>query len=181
MNTEQIKDRYTMRDMLQRYGLPQPNKAGFLCCPFHKEKTASMKLYPKDFHCFGCGAHGDIFTFVMRMEGLTFQEAFAALGGGYATNFTARLSIYRAQKRREMQQKTEERLKQKKKLNDLLLAVYRRWLGRLEPLSDGWTDTYNALQYQEYLQELLNDPKKCYEVIKRGKEPEGEHGFNHIK
>lgn len=169
MTKEEIRELYSMKDILKRYGLPQPNRAGFICCPFHKEKTASMKIYAKDFYCFGCQAYGDIFTFVMFMDGISFKEAFAALGGGYETNFSARLKMYQAQKRREMQQKTEEKLKQKKKLNDLLLDVYRRWLDRLEPLSDAWTDTYNALQYQEYLQEVLNDPNKCYEVIKQGK------------
>lgn len=167
MTKEEIKDRYSMRDILDRYGLPHPNRAGFICCPFHREKTASMKIYQKDFHCFGCGANGDIFTFIQFMDGISFREAFAELGGDYENSFSARLKIYQAQKRREMERKTEEKLKRKRDLNFLLMSVYRKWLDRLEPLSDAWTDTYNALQYQEYLYELLNDPEECYEVIKR--------------
>lgn len=162
---EEIKDLYSMRDILERYGLPKPNRAGFICCPFHKEKTASMKIYPKDFHCFGCGANGDIFTFVMLMDGLTFKEAFKALGGDSDNSFSTRKKIYQAQKKREMQRKIEEKLNRKRELNYLLMDVYRKWLDRLEPLSEAWADTYNALQYQEYLWEVLNDPNECYEVI----------------
>ena len=40
MTKEEIKDRYSMEDILLRCGLPQPNRAGFIKCPFHKEKTA---------------------------------------------------------------------------------------------------------------------------------------------
>ena len=165
MTKEEIKDLYSMKDILERYGLPQPNRAGFICCPFHKEKTASMKIYPKDFHCFGCGSHGDIFTFVMLMDGLSFKEAFKMLGGDSEDSFSTRLKIYQAKKKREMQRKAEDKLKRKRELNYLLLSVYRKWLDRLEPLSDAWADAYNALQYQEYLWEILNDPNKCYEAI----------------
>ena len=66
-----------------------------------------------------------------------------------------------------MKRKTEEKLKQKREHNYLLMDVFRKWLDRLEPLSDAWADTYNALQYQEYLWTLLNDPDECYEVIKQ--------------
>lgn len=125
-----------------------------------------MKIYQKDFNCFGCGANGDIFTFVMLMDGISFKEAYAALGGDYENSFSARLKIYQQQKKREMQRKTEERLKRKRELNYLLMEVYRKWLDRLEPLSDAWANTYNALQYQEYLWETLNDPEECYGTIK---------------
>lgn len=167
MTKEEIKDLYSMKDILERYGLPQPNRAGFICCPFHKEKTASMKIYKKDFHCFSCQKNGDIFTFVMLMDGLTFKEAFRELGGETDNSFSTRLKIYQSQKKREMQRKTEEKLKRKRELNYLLMEVYRKWLDRLEPLSDAWCDTYNALQYQEYLWEVLNDPNECYKVIKQ--------------
>ena len=165
MNTEQIKDLYFMKDILERYGLPQPSRAGFICCPFHKEKTASMKIYKDSFYCFGCGFGGDIFDFVKKMDGISFKEAFRMLGGKTDNSFSTRLKIYQAQKKWEMQRKIEEKLKRKRELNYLLMDVYRKWLDRMEPLSDAWANTYNALQYQEYLWEVLNDPNECYEVI----------------
>lgn len=45
------------------------------CCPFHNEKTPSFYVYDDHFHCFGCGAHGDAITFLMRSEGAAFPEA----------------------------------------------------------------------------------------------------------
>lgn len=45
------------------------------CCPFHGEKTPSFYVYEDGFHCFGCGAHGDAITFVMRSDGASFIEA----------------------------------------------------------------------------------------------------------
>ena len=47
------------------------------CCPFHNEKTPSF--YVNDdkqfYHCFGCGAHGDVIGFVMRHDNMSFPEA----------------------------------------------------------------------------------------------------------
>lgn len=166
MTKEEIKDLYSMKDILERYGLQQPNRAGFICCPFHKEKTASMKIYKDSFYCFGCGSGGDIFSFVQEMDGISFKEAYAALGGDYENSFSARLKIYQAQKKREMQQKIEERLKRKREITSMLINIYREYLSRFKPLSDAWCETYNALQYQLYLWEILNDTEECYEAIK---------------
>jgi DNA primase len=46
-------------------------------CPFHQEKTASFAVHPvrQIFHCFGCGAGGDVFKFIMLIENVTFPEA----------------------------------------------------------------------------------------------------------
>ncbi len=51
-------------------------------CPFHQEKTPSFHVDPERglFHCFGCGAGGDVFDFLMRSANLTFMEAARELG-----------------------------------------------------------------------------------------------------
>lgn len=45
------------------------------CCPFHAEKTPSFYVYDDQYHCFGCGAHGDCFSFVMQSQSIPFIEA----------------------------------------------------------------------------------------------------------
>ncbi len=51
------------------------------CCPFHQEKSPSFMVQPEKqmFHCFGCGAGGDVFSFLMRHENMTFPEALKSL------------------------------------------------------------------------------------------------------
>lgn len=50
-------------------------------CPFHKEKTPSFTVSDEKgfYHCFGCGAHGDIFTYIMNTEGLSYKDALERL------------------------------------------------------------------------------------------------------
>ncbi len=54
-------------------------------CPFHNEKTPSFSVNAERgfFHCFGCGAGGSVFNFIMRVEGLTFPEAVRSLAKKY--------------------------------------------------------------------------------------------------
>lgn len=157
MTAEEIKETYSMRDILAKCGLPQPNRAGFIQCPFHKEKTASMKIYDHDYNCFGCGANGDIFTFLQEFYHISFKEAFRMLGGSYAKpSFSTNLAIYKVQQQKKMKEKAAERLRLKKKLNNDLIDIYRKQLEKSEPLSDVWCDCYNALQLELYHHEILN-------------------------
>ena len=50
-------------------------------CPFHKEKTPSFSVHAtrQFYHCFGCGVSGDVFTFVQKIENITFPEAIRAV------------------------------------------------------------------------------------------------------
>jgi DNA primase len=51
------------------------------CCPFHGEKTPSFYVYDDHYHCFGCGAHGDVITFVRETQGGEFMDAVRLLAG----------------------------------------------------------------------------------------------------
>ena len=157
MTVEEIKATYNMRDIVERYGF-QPNRAGFIQCPFHQgDRQASLKVYEHNFHCHACGADGDIFSFVQMMDDVDFKTAFQTLGGEYQKpTFSSRLSVYQAQKRREMREKERQRQEARKWLNSILISVYRGYMERSEPLSDVWCDCYNALQYQLYIQAKIN-------------------------
>src|ERR1700743_1287941 len=50
-------------------------------CPFHNEKTASFSVHAtrQFFHCFGCGGSGDVFSFIQKIENITFPEAVRAV------------------------------------------------------------------------------------------------------
>lgn len=52
------------------------------CCPFHEDRTPSFTVYSDHFHCYGCGAHGDLFAYVMRRHNLGFRDALDLLSGG---------------------------------------------------------------------------------------------------
>jgi len=81
---EEVRDRTDIVELVREY-LPNMRRKGrafWACCPFHQEKTASFQVNPemRIFHCFGCGVGGDVFSFVMKLEGLTFPEALEKLG-----------------------------------------------------------------------------------------------------
>lgn len=161
MTKEEIKGTFSMTDIVERYGF-HPNRAGFISCPFHKgDRTPSLKVYKNDFHCHACGANGDIFTFVQRMDNLTFREAFESLGGTYehtpTGHYQARLKAYRAQKKRATEHCRQEKLIALKRENNDVIYLYRLYLSVLEPFSDMWCDIYNKLQYQLYIHGELND------------------------
>ncbi|HET6607229.1 MAG TPA: DNA primase [Rhodopila sp.] len=65
----------------RRVQLTRSGKQWKGCCPFHGEKTPSFYVYDDGYHCFGCGAHGDVITFVMQSQGLGFMDAVTQLAG----------------------------------------------------------------------------------------------------
>lgn len=52
--------------VVEGYGIPI--KANKICCPFHKERSASLHLYSKDYYCYGCGAGGNVINFIREYE-----------------------------------------------------------------------------------------------------------------
>lgn len=73
-----IKDRLSVSEIIRRrVTLKQKGKDFLGLCPFHNEKSPSFTVNDQKgfYHCFGCGAHGDIFSFLTDYEKMTFHEA----------------------------------------------------------------------------------------------------------
>lgn len=64
-----IQAQVTMGDVVRRYLPAETSRRNYICCPFHSERTPSLRLYEHDYHCFGCGAHGDVVDFVAGVLG----------------------------------------------------------------------------------------------------------------
>ncbi|WP_281184525.1 DNA primase [Trichlorobacter lovleyi] len=78
----EIAERLSIAEIIGEYVSLKRSGSNFLgLCPFHGEKTPSFNVNParEIFHCFGCGAGGDIFSFVMKIEGISFPEALRKL------------------------------------------------------------------------------------------------------
>lgn len=79
---DQVKENLSITDVVSTYIRLEKSGAQFRArCPFHNEKTPSFYVSPerKSFHCFGCNIHGDIFTFVEKIENIPFFEALKIL------------------------------------------------------------------------------------------------------
>ena len=68
-----VKQSVTTRQAAEMYGL-KIRRYNMVSCPFHNDRTPSMKV-DKRFHCFGCGADGDVIDFVSRLYGISSLEA----------------------------------------------------------------------------------------------------------
>lgn len=125
-----IKDRLTMRDVLLHYGY-EPNRAKFICCPFHNEKTPSMKIFEKDYHCFGCGANGDVITFVQQLFSLSFPDALKKIDIDFNLNLYGehtfdelRQSHY---KQKQIQAERERKKREKEQTENEYWSVFDEW------------------------------------------------------
>ena len=128
MTVEEIKQTYSMRDILDRYGI-HVNRSSFASCPFHTgDRTPSLK------------------------------EAFQLLGGNYEkSTVAARMKIYHAQKAREMEAKRRAAAWKKVKDNLEAIGRLREEIPKLEPFSDEWCEAQNEMLRQlalfDYMQE----------------------------
>lgn len=79
---EEVRSRNDIVDVISQYvRLQKKGSTYFGLCPFHNEKTGSFAVSPNKqmYYCFGCGAGGNVFTFLMEYENFTFGEAMESL------------------------------------------------------------------------------------------------------
>ena len=79
---EEIREKNDIVDVIGAHvKLQRKGSSYFGLCPFHNEKSPSFSVSPDKqmYYCFGCGAGGNVYTFMMEYENFSFQEAVKAL------------------------------------------------------------------------------------------------------
>lgn len=162
MTVEEIKGIYNMRDIVERYGF-HPNRAGFISCPFHQgDRTPSLKIYEKDYHCHACGANGDIFTFVQMIEEISFSEAFRMLGGTYQLGSQKALQARRIQylKAKQVKKEADKRFRiwHRDRIGEVCrtLRMLDGLLPVMTPLTEEWTAAVNLREHNRYKYSILS-------------------------
>ena len=161
---EEIKQRLTMREVAEHYGF-QVNHASCIRCPFHAgDRQASLHIYPGSggFHCFGCGAHGSVIDFVMRLFDLNFRQAILRINAdfqlGLAENKpdravrSAALEARREEQRRTVQSETNFRFMTRefhywKEIQDVFQPTRQEDVVFYHPL---YVEAVKCLPYIEY-------------------------------
>lgn len=102
---EEVRQRNDIIDVISSYvNLKRAGSSYVGLCPFHNEKTASFSVSPgkQMYYCFGCGAGGNVFTFLMEYENLTFVEALEQLAGKAGMELPQKNSSEEDRRRRDM-------------------------------------------------------------------------------
>ncbi len=121
---QEIRERTDIVEVVSSYLPLKRSGANHLgLCPFHGEKTPSFNVNStrQIFHCFGCGVGGNVFAFLMRIEGLSFPEAVRRLGERVGVEIPEEEMSPAEQRRRE----EEERLT---RINEVASAFYQQIL-----------------------------------------------------
>lgn len=157
---EELRQRIPIHTVIGRkVKLTRSGRFWKACCPFHGEKTPSFYIYEDHFHCYGCGVHGDVISFVMQSEGRTFGEAIKELAA------LAGLDIP------EQTYQDRQRIEKQHSLYDVMLAAQDYYRLAL--------DTPLAKTGKQYLLErgILNE---TFETFKLGWSGDGRGGLIHF-
>ena len=155
---EVVKQSVTAREAAEHYGIAV-GRGGMACCPFHNDRHPSMKVDIR-FHCFGCGADGDVIDFTARLYDLSPKEAAEKL----ALDFGLAYDSQAPPRRRYVRQKTEaQKLKEKREHGWRVLADYYHLLRKWEtdyspktPDEDPHPRFMEAIQKKDYMGYLLD-------------------------
>lgn len=162
-NIEEVKLNNPMPEVVRRYGI-EINRAGFCRCPFHNEKTASMKIYPTSFFCYGCGVGGDVIDFVRLYERCDFKTAFRMLGGEFDSHTKKHaLSAYKRDADKRTREKQTARKAEALDDSRAMLAAYRNALDLIPADSP-----LRAALLAQYENERLNNELLEEEYFKKG-------------
>ncbi|PIR68163.1 DNA primase [Candidatus Nomurabacteria bacterium CG10_big_fil_rev_8_21_14_0_10_35_16] len=178
---DQIKERLSIEEVVSSY--IKLDKAGSNLkakCPFHNEKTPSFFISPDrgTYYCFGCGASGDIFSFVEEFEGLDFKGALkllAARAGIELSNYSKEKASEKDKLLKAMETATSHFIKNLANNTEVLNYLKSRGLEeksikdfKIGFAKDAWRDLYDFLKTQGF-----ND----LEIEKAGLAKKTEKGF----
>ncbi len=152
---QSLKDSITCVDVAERYGL-EVDFSGMARCPFHDDHTPSLKL-SRGFHCFGCGAQGDVITFVSRLFGISAGDAAQKLAGDFEIPVHLRgpPGIAEPNSGAELKQWTSA-AKESLHRYYALLVLWKRELRPVNP-DDPWNPLFvKALLNQATIREILH-------------------------
>lgn len=158
----EIKARLSMRQIVERYGLKM-ERGGYITCPFHDERTPSLKIYDqpgKGFCCFGCGAAGSVIDFVMRLFHLPFRVAVRRICLDFGIAMTNGQAGIKERRRWQMEQVRLARAARARQCRmDGLCDEYRfaHFISQnTEPFSDAWCMAVTLMPKIDYeLEELM--------------------------
>lgn len=146
-----IKHSVSVRDICDRYGI-EVNRAGFAKCPFHNEKTASMRVFKDGVKCFGCGEYAlTSIDFVMKLFGLSFYDACVKINSDFCLN----LPIGKQPTLREIRE-SEKRLKEIREKRKAEQAEHDRLYNAYHKAYDEWAKLDR--------QRMDNLPKSIYNI-----------------
>ena len=162
-NVEQIKSRLSIVDVAQSYIKIQKAGVNFKAlCPFHSEKSPSFFVSPgrETWHCFGCNRGGDIFSFVMEIEGVDFPEALRILAdraGVELKRDNPEFSSERSKSSRILADSKNFYEEELEKNKQILLYLKNRGLNEetiksfsIGFVPEGWRNLYNFLKNKNY-------------------------------
>ena len=127
---EAVKQSVTTRQAAEHYGI-HAGRNGMACCPFHNDKTPSMKL-DRRYHCFGCGADGDVIDFAAALYGLGKKEAAVQLAQDFGLSYEDWKPPGKAKKPKPRQKSPEEQFQEAKNRCFRILADYLHLLMSME-------------------------------------------------
>ena len=119
---EAVKQSVTTRQAAEYYGI-HVGRNGMACCPFHNDKTPSMKL-DRRYHCFGCGADGDVIDFAAALYGLGKKEAAVQLAQDFGLSYEDWKPPGKVKKPKTRQKSPEEQFQEAKNRCFRILADY---------------------------------------------------------
>ncbi len=99
---EEVRSRSDIVDVISQYvNLQKKGSQYFGLCPFHNEKTGSFSVSPQKqmYYCFGCGAGGNVFSFLMQYDNMTFREAVEELAPKCGVTLPEREMTYQERQR----------------------------------------------------------------------------------